>query len=102
MPMANSSPLDGLVHGLRQSKLVRFFEQMDGRFGSMHLKELAVANVGPHREMRVAGREVVNFGFDSFLGLDQHPQVAEALVRGATMGHTVWGLARLCRLPGGG
>ncbi|HUY34797.1 MAG TPA: pyridoxal phosphate-dependent aminotransferase family protein [Pirellulales bacterium] len=94
MPMAKSSPLDGLVQGLQQSKLVRFFEQMDGRFGSIHLKELAVAEVGPRREMRIAERELVNFGFDSFLGLDQHPKVAEALVRGTRRWGTQFGASR--------
>jgi 7-keto-8-aminopelargonate synthetase-like enzyme len=32
--------------------------------------------------MTVAGREVVNFGSDSFLGLDEDPRVREAIARG--------------------
>ncbi|HEX7448733.1 MAG TPA: pyridoxal phosphate-dependent aminotransferase family protein [Pirellulales bacterium] len=91
---ANDLPVNHLVQGLRQSKLVRFYEQLDARFSPIHLKELAVTDVGPRREMRVGPREVVNFGFDSFLGLDQHPQVKEALARGAARWGTQFGASR--------
>ncbi|MGH7192693.1 MAG: hypothetical protein ACREJM_04060, partial [Candidatus Saccharimonadales bacterium] len=91
---ADDSPVAHLVQALRQSKLVRFYEQLDTRFGPIHLKELAVAEVGPHREMRVGEREVVNFGFDSFLGLDQHPYVKTALARGAERWGTQFGASR--------
>ena len=91
---AADSPVNHLIHGLRQSKLVRFYEQLDARFTSIHLKELEVAEVGPHREMRVGDREVVNFGFDSFLGLDQHPYVKAALARGAERWGTQFGASR--------
>lgn len=90
----DDSPMESLVQGLRQSKLVRFYEHLDARFGPLHLKELSVAEVGPHREMRVGDRQVVNFGFDSFLGLDQHPGVREALVRGAERWGTQFGASR--------
>lgn len=91
---ANDLPVNHLIQGLRQSKLVRFYEQLDARFSPIHLKELAVTEVGPQREMRVGQREVVNFGFDSFLGLDQHPQVKEALARGASRWGTQFGASR--------
>ena len=35
--------------------------------------------MGPNREMTVKGHEVINFGSDSFLGLDQDPRVQQAL-----------------------
>jgi glycine C-acetyltransferase len=94
MPQSETLPMNNLVKGLRQSKLVRFYEQLDHRFGSLHLKELPVAAVGPHREMRVGRQELINFGFDSFLGLDQHPQVKEALARGAARWGTQFGASR--------
>ncbi|HVX10649.1 MAG TPA: pyridoxal phosphate-dependent aminotransferase family protein [Pirellulales bacterium] len=94
MPKRESLPIDNLVNGLRQSKLVKFYEQLNDRFGPVHLKELPVAAVGPHREMRIGKHDLVNFGFDSFLGLDQHPRVKEALVRGADRWGTQFGASR--------
>lgn len=94
MPTGESTPMQSLSHGLRQSKLVRFYEQLDSRFGPIHLKELVVNEVGPHREMRVGDHQLVNFGFDSFLGLDQHPRVKEALARGAQRWGTQFGASR--------
>ena len=38
--------------------------------------------MGPNRAMVVNGHRVVNFGSDSFLGLDQDSRVQEALLRG--------------------
>src|SRR6202035_5937148 len=52
-----------------------------------HLKDLVVDRMGPDRVMEVEGRRVVNFGSDSFLGLDQDPRVREALGRGVA----AWG-----------
>lgn len=94
MPTGESSPMESLVHGLRQSKLVRFYEQLDTRFGPIHLKELIVSEVGPHREMRVGDHDLINFGFDSFLGLDQHPRIKQALTRGAERWGTQFGASR--------
>lgn len=90
----DDSPVAHLIEGLRKSKLVRFCEQLDARFGQLHLKDLTVADVGPHREMRVGEHELVNFGFDSFLGLDQHPRVKQALARGAERWGTQFGASR--------
>lgn len=87
-------PIDALVEGLERSKLVKFYHQCNERFNSIHLKELPVVAVGPHREMRVGKHDLINFGFDSFLGLDQHPRVGEALVRGAQRWGTQFGASR--------
>jgi 7-keto-8-aminopelargonate synthetase-like enzyme len=67
---------------LRQSGLIRFMEHFAELFPTAHLKDLTVDQLGPHREMVVAGRSVLNFGSDSFLGLDQDPRVQDAVVRG--------------------
>ena len=40
-----------------------------------------VDRLGPNREMEVGGKTVINFGSDSFLGLDQDPRVQEAIRR---------------------
>jgi glycine C-acetyltransferase len=67
---------------MRQHGLVRFVEHYAREFPDAHLKDLVVDELGPHREMTVGGRRVINFGSDSFLGLDQDARVQNAIVRG--------------------
>jgi len=76
------APLDNLAHALRRNGLVRYIEHFAQEFPHIHLKDVIVDELGPHREMRVDGRTVINFGSDSFLGLDQDPRVQEAIVEG--------------------
>ena len=78
----SSPPMQHLVRVLRQNGLIRFIEHFAELFPTAHLKDLVVDEVGPNRQVLVGGRRVVNFGSDSFLGLDQDPRVQEALVRG--------------------
>ncbi len=77
--MVATTPLDKMLHGLRQNTLVRMLEQFEARFPDDHLKDLVVDRVGPGREIEVNGRRVVNFGSDSFLGLDQDPRVLASI-----------------------
>src|SRR5687768_4528441 len=77
-----SLPIDSLHAALRHSGLVRFLEHYEAFFAGTHLKDLVVDALGPYREMEVRGRQVINFGSDSFLGLDQDPRVQAALMRG--------------------
>jgi 7-keto-8-aminopelargonate synthetase-like enzyme len=67
---------------LRQNGLIRFMEHFKALFPTSHLKDLVVDRIGPNRLIEVGGREVINFGSDSFLGLDQDPRVQEAVRRG--------------------
>jgi 7-keto-8-aminopelargonate synthetase-like enzyme len=76
-----------LAAALRQNGLIRFIEHFAELFPTSHLKDLVVDRLGPHREMDVAGRTVINFGSDSFLGLDQDPRVQESVRRGVA----AWG-----------
>jgi 7-keto-8-aminopelargonate synthetase-like enzyme len=78
----DSSPMQQLAAGLRQNGLIRFMEHFAELFPTSHLKDLVVERVGPGRTVEVCGRTVVNFGSDSFLGLDQDPRVREAVRRG--------------------
>ena len=87
-------PMEQLTNGLRQSKIVKFCEFASKRFANTHLKELVVSAVGPQREMRVGGQELVNFGFDSFLGLDQDLRIKQALTKGADKWGTQFGASR--------
>ena len=88
------TPLKHLANSLRQSSLIKFYESIIERYGELHLKELSFDEVGPNREMTVGGQRLVNFGFDSFLGLDQDPRVCEALIRGSREWGTQFGASR--------
>jgi 7-keto-8-aminopelargonate synthetase-like enzyme len=78
------SPLRLLADAVRQNSLVRFLDYFHKLFPNnrSHLKDLVVDRIGPDRVMEVEGRTVVNFGSDSFLGLDRDPRVLEAVRRG--------------------
>jgi 7-keto-8-aminopelargonate synthetase-like enzyme len=71
-----------LASALRQNGLIRFIEHFAELFPTTHMKDMIVQRTGPNRIIHVAGRKVVNFGSDSFLGLDQDPRVQDALRRG--------------------
>jgi 7-keto-8-aminopelargonate synthetase-like enzyme len=75
----SQSPMQHLTRVLRQNGLVRFVEHFGELFPTAHLKDLVVERIGPNREIQVGGKTVVNFGSDSFLGLDQDPRVLDAV-----------------------
>ncbi len=79
-----NNPMRQLAGALRQNGLIRFIEHFKALYPTTHLKDIAVDRIGPNRIMEVAGREVINFGSDSFLGLDQDPRVLESIRRGLT------------------
>src|SRR6516164_6660704 len=87
-------PMQKLAKVLRQNGLIRFMEHYGELFPHSHLKDLVVDEVGPNRTIRVNGRKVVNFGSDSFLGLDQDRRVQEALIRGTKRWGTHNGASR--------
>lgn len=76
------SPIDNLTYALRQHGLVRFLEHFERTFPDAHLKDVIVDELGPDRQMTIGGRTVINFGSDSFLGLDQDPRVQDAIREG--------------------
>jgi 7-keto-8-aminopelargonate synthetase-like enzyme len=82
-----NSPMQNLAQALHQHGLVRFVEYFANQYPNAHLKDLVVDHLGPHREMDVQGRRVINFGSDSFLGLDQDPRVQQAIDAGVRL----WG-----------
>jgi len=83
-----------LAGALRQNGLIRFIEHFHELFPTSHLKDLVVDRTGPGRVIEVAGRTVINFGSDSFLGLDQDPRVQEAIRRGVAAWGTHNGASR--------
>jgi 7-keto-8-aminopelargonate synthetase-like enzyme len=81
--MTVASPMAKLEHALRQNTLVRIIEQFAAEHSAeTHLKDLVIDQSGPGREVVVLGRRIVNFGSDSFLGLDRDPRVQEAIRQG--------------------
>jgi 7-keto-8-aminopelargonate synthetase-like enzyme len=77
-----NDPMQSLNRAMRQSGLIRFMEHFQARFPTSHMKDMVVDEMRTNRSMTVQGREVVNFGSDSFLGLDQDSRVKEAVIRG--------------------
>jgi 7-keto-8-aminopelargonate synthetase-like enzyme len=86
-------PIEHLAEALRQTSVVRFMEHFAQRFpDDLHMKDLVLEEAGPGRTVKIAGRTVVNFGSDSFLGLDRDPRLREALARGVAR----WGTHNGC------
>ena len=77
-----TAPLDHLVDTLAQTGMTRFFKRMFDEYPDLLMKDMTVEAVEADRMIRVRGKWIRNFGSDSFLGLDQHPNVKEALERG--------------------
>lgn len=90
----STPPMRQLAQALRQNGLVRFLEHYAELFPTSHLKDLIVDEIGPDRTIQVEGRRVVNFGSDSFLGLDQDARVREAIIRGVRKWGTHNGASR--------
>jgi 7-keto-8-aminopelargonate synthetase-like enzyme len=80
--MIVSSPMEKLGQALRQNTLVKIIERFGEEHPDSHLKDLVLDEAGPGRRIVVNGRELVNFGSDSFLGLDQDSRLQEAIRRG--------------------
>ena len=93
-PARMSDPMNRLAGSLRRSSIVRFLDHFAQLYPDDHLKDLVVDELGPGRWMRVNGRRVMNFGSDSFLGLDQDPRVRDALERGVRTWGTHNGASR--------
>jgi 7-keto-8-aminopelargonate synthetase-like enzyme len=89
-----ASPLHQLAQAMRQHGLVRFVEHFAREYPDAHLKDLVVDGLGPHREMDVNSKRVINFGSDSFLGLDQDPRVQDAIKSGLAQWGTHNGASR--------
>jgi glycine C-acetyltransferase len=87
-------PMTLLARAMRQHGLVRFVEHFAERFPHCHLKDLIVDEVDPHRHMVVNGHRVVNFGSDSFLGLDQDTRLQQAIIDGVKRWGTHNGASR--------
>jgi 7-keto-8-aminopelargonate synthetase-like enzyme len=92
--MIATSPMEKLEQALRQNRLVRIIERFGEEHADAHLKDLVIDEMGPGRQIVVGGCRVINFGSDSFLGLDRDPRVQEAIRRGLEFWGTHNGASR--------
>src|SRR5262249_24122480 len=93
-PRAMPLPIQDLYQSLRKNGVARFMEHFESLFPDSHMKDLVMDAAGPGRDVVMHGRRVVNFGSDSFLGLDQDSRVKEAIVPGVEKWGTHNGTSR--------
>jgi len=72
--------MDRLSARLKRHKVTRIGLEFLDRCADIHLKDLVIDDMDDHRHARILGRTVVNFGSDSFLGLDRDERVQKAMV----------------------
>ncbi|MDP7018240.1 MAG: pyridoxal phosphate-dependent aminotransferase family protein [Pirellulaceae bacterium] len=75
---ALSAP-EQLKKHLLGDKLTRIALTFLDNYMGIHLKDEIVDDMDDERRMRLLGHSVYNFGSDSFLGLDRHPRLLEAM-----------------------
>lgn len=71
--------LDGLTERLSSHKVTRLALSFLSANDDVHLKDLALEEMTDDRRATYDGHRFWNFGSDSFLGLDRHPRVHEAI-----------------------
>lgn len=76
---AASSGLEPLTERLSRHKTTRLALSFLDANAGLHLKDLALDSMTDDRRATFDGHEFWNFGSDSFLGLDRHPRVHEAI-----------------------
>ncbi len=72
--------LHRLTARLKRHKVTRIGLEFLDRCADIHLKDLVIDDLDDQRGASILGRRVVNFGSDSFLGLDRDERVQKAIV----------------------
>jgi 7-keto-8-aminopelargonate synthetase-like enzyme len=72
--------VENLTHRLKRDRLTRLALMFLEQCSEIHLKDLVIDEMDDQRRMVIGGRELVNFGSDSFLGLDRDPRVQKAMI----------------------
>jgi len=75
-----SPTLERLSARLKRHKVTRIGIEFLDRCADIHLKDLVIDEMDDHRNARIGSHRFVNFGSDSFLGLDRDERVQKALV----------------------
>ena len=89
-----AEPLDRLARSLYETNLIRHFDHLFQDCPDLHMKDMTVEEIGPDRRVKIQGAWVVNFGSDSFLGLDQDERLREAVRSGVDRWGTHNGTSR--------
>ncbi|MFM8733839.1 MAG: aminotransferase class I/II-fold pyridoxal phosphate-dependent enzyme [Pirellulales bacterium] len=76
---ACSAGLDPLTERLSRHKVTRLALAFLDANAGVHLKDLLLDAATDDRRVSIDGQTVWNFGSDSFLGLDRHPRLHEAI-----------------------
>ncbi len=76
------APIQEMKRRLLEDRVTRLGLIFLGKYEDVHLKDVLVDWTDDERRTRINGREVVNFGSDSLLGLDRDSRIQKALVDG--------------------
>jgi 7-keto-8-aminopelargonate synthetase-like enzyme len=78
---ADSDPFgwQPLKRRLLADKVTRLAITFLDRYEDVHLKDFEVDEIDDQRQMRIGDKTVINFGSDSFLGLDRDERVQKAI-----------------------
>ncbi len=71
--------MERLANRLQRKQQTRLALMFLDRYEGTHLKDIFTDRVLEGRRVIIEGHEVVNFGSDSFLGLDRDPRLQEAI-----------------------
>lgn len=71
--------MERLKSRLLKDKVTRIGVTFLDRYLDIHLKDIDVDEMDGQRGIRIGKQRLVNFGSDSFLGLDKHPYVQRAI-----------------------
>lgn len=71
--------VDRLTERVREDRFVRLGLAFMERNHDCHLKDLVADEMDDQRRIRINGQRLVNFGSDSFLGLDRDKRVQQAI-----------------------
>ena len=92
--------MDRLTRRIGKDKYVRLGLDFKQRCEDSHLKDLVATEMDDQRGIVINGRRLVNFGSDSFLGLDRDPRVQQTIARHLETWGTHNGPTTLARVVG--
>lgn len=93
-PNGQKVPLQQLKERLAEDRITRLALMFLDKYEGVHLKDQRIDWMDAHRRARLNGREVYNFGSDSFLGFDHDPRVQKAIVEATELWGTHNGASR--------
>ena len=77
---AAAGAVENLTDRLKRDRLTRLALMFLDHCSEIHLKDLVIDEMDDRRRIVIGGHELINFGSDSFLGLDRDPRVQRAMI----------------------